>query len=60
LTREHAEQDFPFLLADFPNTHRAAWETVWLPQPVLLGSQEDMWLVIGAIEKIQKYAIDLH
>jgi len=59
LTREHAEQDFPFLLADFPNTHRAAWETVWLPQPVLLGSEEDIQLVLSAIHKIQRHADEL-
>jgi hypothetical protein len=31
-----------FLKAKFPATHKAAWETVWIPQPALLGDEEDM------------------
>jgi hypothetical protein len=38
---------------------RGAWETVWLPQPVLLGSEEEMLQVVEAIRKIQKLARDL-
>jgi hypothetical protein len=38
---------------------RGAWETVWLPQPVLLGSAEEMEQVVEAIRKIQKLAKDL-
>jgi len=48
---EHA-----FMQAEFPNTLKGAWETVWLPQPVLLGTQEDMTLVVEAIQKIQANA----
>jgi len=48
---EHA-----FMQAGFPNTLKGAWETVWLPQPVLLGTQEDMTLVVEAIQKIQANA----
>ena len=59
LSGEQAKQDFPFLQAKFPNTARAAWETVWLPQPVLLGSEKDMQLVVAAIQKIQQYAEEL-
>ena len=59
LSGEQARADFPFLRAEFPNTLRAAWETVWLPQPVLLGSQGDMQLVLDAIHKIQKHAAEL-
>jgi dTDP-4-amino-4,6-dideoxygalactose transaminase len=59
LSGEQAKQDFTFLMAEFPNTARGAWETVWIPQPVLLGSEEDMQLVCSAIQKIQQYAKDL-
>jgi len=59
LSGEQARQDFPFLKSKFPNTARAAWETVWLPQPVLLGDEKDLQLVIAAIQKIQQHAQEL-
>ena len=40
----------------FPLTDRAAWETVWLPQTALLGDEQDMEEVVGAIRKIQENA----
>jgi dTDP-4-amino-4,6-dideoxygalactose transaminase len=43
----------------FPNTHKAAWETVWLPQPNLLGTLEDMQQVVEALAKIQRHAVEL-
>jgi hypothetical protein len=43
----------------FPLTLRDAWETVWLPQPVLLGSDDDMALVVEAVRKIQAQAKEL-
>jgi dTDP-4-amino-4,6-dideoxygalactose transaminase len=52
---EHA-----FMQAEFPNTLKGAWETVWLPQTVLLGTEEDMALVVEAIKKIQANAKQLH
>jgi dTDP-4-amino-4,6-dideoxygalactose transaminase len=48
-----------FLKADFPATSRAAWETVWLPQPVLLGSEEEIAQAVEAIRKIQRHAREL-
>jgi dTDP-4-amino-4,6-dideoxygalactose transaminase len=51
--------DHGFLKSAFPNTDRGAWETVWLPQPVLLGSEDDMLGVAEAIRKIQRHAGDL-
>jgi len=51
--------DHSFLKAEFPNTIKGAWETVWLPQPNLLGSQEDMQEVVEAIRKIQRHAGEL-
>jgi hypothetical protein len=47
------------LKAAFPNSVRAAWETVWLPQPVLLGSEEDMAQAVEAIRKVQRHAREL-
>jgi dTDP-4-amino-4,6-dideoxygalactose transaminase len=47
------------MAGEFPNTHKAAWETVWLPQPNLLGTQEEMQQVVEAISKIQRHATEL-
>jgi 3-amino-5-hydroxybenzoate synthase len=44
----------PAFDARFPQTERAADETVWLPHPVLLGSDEDMALVAEAVDKIRR------
>lgn len=55
----HAAQEHAFLKAGFPNTLKAAWETVWLPNPVLLGSEEEMQQVVEAIRKIQAGAREL-
>src|SRR5262249_38347491 len=54
-----ATDDHVFLRQPFPNTQRAAWETVWIPQPALLGDEEDMNEIAGAIQKIQKNAKEL-
>jgi len=59
LSTEARQADHAFTKAAFPNSLRGAWETVWLPQPVLLGSQEEMAQVVEAIKKIQKFARDL-
>jgi len=54
LPPEQAKEKHAFLKAPFPHTRRGAWETVWLPQTVLLGSQEEMQQVVEAIHKIQR------
>jgi dTDP-4-amino-4,6-dideoxygalactose transaminase len=59
LSGAQAKEDHPFLKQSFPNTQRAAWETVWIPQPALLGDELDMNEIVGAIRKIQKNAKDL-
>jgi dTDP-4-amino-4,6-dideoxygalactose transaminase len=59
LVPQHARENHAFLHRDFPNTFKGAWETVWLPNPVLLGSQEDMAQVVDAIRKIQAQAKQL-
>jgi dTDP-4-amino-4,6-dideoxygalactose transaminase len=51
-----AKQEHRFLEESFPNTQRAAWETVWIPQPALLGDDEDMEEIVSAIRKIQANA----
>jgi dTDP-4-amino-4,6-dideoxygalactose transaminase len=59
LCEEQARGEHDFMRAGFPNTLKGAWETVWLPQPVLLGAKEDMSLVVQAIQKIQANASKL-
>jgi len=59
LSGDQSRQEFLFLEGGFPNTARGAWETVWLPQPVLLGSEQDMRMVVNAIQKIQQQAKEL-
>ncbi len=49
----------PFLHGNYPHTHRAAFETIWIPQPALLGDEEDMHEIAAAWKKIQKYAKEL-
>lgn len=49
-------EEHSFLKQPFPNTQRAAWETVWIPQPALLGDEEDMHEIVVAIRKIQSNA----
>lgn len=59
LSPDAARAEHAFMRSGFPNTLRAAWETVWLPQTVLLGSEEEMAQVVEAIKKIQAQAKEL-
>ena len=59
LSAEQREEEHRFLKQPFPNTQRAAWETVWIPQPALLGDEEDMHQIVLAIRKIQQNAKEL-
>jgi dTDP-4-amino-4,6-dideoxygalactose transaminase len=59
LCGEQRNGNHGFLSGEFPNSVEAAWKTVWLPQPVLLGDEEDMHLFVEAIRKIQGQAKDL-
>jgi dTDP-4-amino-4,6-dideoxygalactose transaminase len=52
-------EEHSFLKQSFPSTQRAAWETVWIPQPALLGDDEDMAEIVEAIRKIQSNAREL-
>jgi len=56
---EHSGRLRAVMEGRFPNTDRAAWETVWLPQTALLGDTEDMNEVAAAVRKIQQRARDL-
>jgi len=35
------------------------WETVWIPQPALLGDEEDMHEIATALKKTQDHAGEL-
>ncbi|TSA43591.1 DegT/DnrJ/EryC1/StrS family aminotransferase [archaeon] len=59
LPQEQRDAGKRILKGDFPNTRRAAWETVWLPHPVLLGTRDDTARVPEAIRKTQKHAKEL-
>jgi dTDP-4-amino-4,6-dideoxygalactose transaminase len=59
LCGEQAKQRHAFLKRRFPATQRAAWETVWIPQPALLGDEEDVEEIAASLSKIQKHAKDL-
>ena len=59
LTGRQAEETHAFLKGKFPHTHRAAWETVWIPQPALLGDEEDMHEIATAVKKIHDHAGEL-
>jgi len=56
LSGAQATETHAFLEQAFPNTQRAAWETVWIPQFALLGDEEDMSEIAAAIAKIQQNA----
>jgi dTDP-4-amino-4,6-dideoxygalactose transaminase len=56
LTGVQATEKHDFLQRKFPNTQRAAWETVWIPQFAMLGDEEDMHEIGEAIGKIQRNA----
>ncbi len=59
LNGKQAEEAHSFLKNNFPQTHRAAWETVWIPQPALLGDEEDMHEIAIALKKIKDHAGEL-
>ncbi len=59
LASDAANDSHAFMKGPFPNTHKAAWETVWIPQTALLGTPEEMAQVVQAIRKIQAHASDL-
>ena len=54
-----AKEEHTFLQKQFPATQKAAWETVWIPQPAFLGDEEDMHEIAAAVRKIQEHAKEL-
>jgi 3-amino-5-hydroxybenzoate synthase len=59
LSGRQATQKHAFLKQKFPVTQKAAWETVWIPQPALLGDEEDMNEIAAALSKIQQNAKEI-
>lgn len=59
LSGKQAKEKHAFLKQKFPETKKAAWETVWIPQPALLGDEEDMHEIAAGLGKIQKNAKEL-
>ena len=59
LCGKQAKERHAFLKRRFSATQKAAWETVWIPQPALLGDEEDMQEIAASLSKIQKHAKDL-
>jgi dTDP-4-amino-4,6-dideoxygalactose transaminase len=59
LCGSQAKESHAFLQVRYPHTHRAAFETIWIPQPALLGDEEDMHEIAAAWRKIQKFAKEL-
>jgi dTDP-4-amino-4,6-dideoxygalactose transaminase len=59
LSGKQAKEKHAFLRQEFPVTQKAAWETVWIPQPALLGDEEDMHEIAAGLGKIQKNAKEL-
>lgn len=56
LSGAQAVEKHEFLQQRFPNTQRAAWQTVWIPQFALLGDEQDMHEIAEAIRKVQRNA----
>lgn len=59
LCGSQATETHSFLRAKYPNTYRAAFETIWIPQPALLGDDDDLHEIAAAWQKIQKFAKEL-
>ena len=59
LSGAQATAKHSFLGDPFPNSFRESEQTVWITQNALLGDEEDMLEIVGAVRKIQKNARDL-
>jgi dTDP-4-amino-4,6-dideoxygalactose transaminase len=59
LSGKQATGKHAFLKQKFPVTQEAAWETVWIPQPAVMGDEEDMHEIAAALHKIQRNAKEL-
>jgi dTDP-4-amino-4,6-dideoxygalactose transaminase len=54
-----ANESHNFLRAKYPHTARAAFETIWIPQPALLGDEQDIQEIAAAWSKVQRLASEL-
>jgi len=59
LLPDHVKETETYIKAAYPWSDCCFLETVWLPQPVLLGSQEDMDRIVEAVLKVQRNAASL-
>jgi dTDP-4-amino-4,6-dideoxygalactose transaminase len=59
LNGKQAKEKHAFFKGKFPATQKAAWESIWIPQPALLGDDEDMHEIAAALAKIQQNAKEL-
>lgn len=59
LCGSQAKESHAFLQARYPQTHCATYETIWIPQPALLGDEEDMHEIAAAWQKIRQFAKEL-
>lgn len=59
LSGAQAIEPHAFLKSPYPNTQRAASETIWIPQTALLGDEEDMQEIAAAWRKIHQYAKEI-
>ncbi len=51
--------DLPYAEPDVPVSDRLASDSAWLPQPTLLGTEEDVHDIAAAITKVLRHANDL-
>src|SRR2546426_9383095 len=56
---EQRGQKHAFLEQSYPNAQRAFSEAIWIPQRALLGDEEDMKEIAGAVRKLQPSAAEL-
>src|SRR5213595_523993 len=59
LAGEQRRQKHAFLKHPYPNAQRAFSEAIWIPQPALLGDEEDMHEIAVAVGKLQGSAAEL-
>jgi 3-amino-5-hydroxybenzoate synthase len=59
LCGSQATEPHAFLRSAYPQTHRAAFESIWIPQTALLGDEEDMYEIAAAWDKISKCAKEI-
>jgi dTDP-4-amino-4,6-dideoxygalactose transaminase len=59
LAGEQRAREHSFLKQPYPNAQRAFSEAIWIPQPALLGDEEDMSEIAAGVRKVQTYAAEL-